>query len=190
MKTKGKFHGISRDIDGGLVLSFRVFEEKKVLSVLDTIRNEPTIHIEAAKVKKTRSLSANAIYWLYAGRLAAYLRISTNRMHNLLLRRYGAYETVDGEEMICFIPDTEQAEEMALESETYHIKPTSATKVFRDGSTRRLYKLLKGSHEYDTKEMSTLINGLMDECNQAGIPTASPEDVKEAMAHYEKHHPG
>ena len=109
MKTKGKFHGISRDLNGCLVLSFRVYEEKRVLSRLDEIRDEGTIQIEAAKVKESRSLSANALYWLFVGKLAAHLRISTSRCHNLLLRRYGALETVDGEELICFIPDAEKA---------------------------------------------------------------------------------
>lgn len=189
MKTKGRFYGISRDMSGGLVISFRVFEEKKVLSRLNEIKDEGTIHIEAAKVKETRSMSANALYWLFVGKLAAHLKISTSRCHNLLLRRYGAMETVDGEELIVFIPDTEKAEEAALEADTYHVKPTSATKEFKDGSVRRMYKILKGSHEYTTKEMSVLIDGILDECNHVGIPTASPEEVKEIMRRYEKHHP-
>ena len=189
MKTKGRFYSVSRDMDGGLILSFRVYEEKKVLPRLEEIRDEPTIHIEVAKVKKTRSLSANALYWLFVGKLAAKLRVSTNRVHNILLRRYGALKTVDGEELICFVPDTDEAEEMALEAETFHIKPTSATKVFKNGTTKRMYKILKGSHEYNTQEMSVLINGLMDECNHVGIPTASPEEVKEVMERYAKHHP-
>ena len=188
MKTKGRFYGMSRDMDGGLILSFRVYEEKKALSRLEEIRDE-IVHIEVAKVKKTRSLSANALYWLFVGKLAAHMRISTNRCHNLLLRRYGAFQTVDGEELICFVPDTEEAENMALEAETFHIKPTSATKVFKNGTTKRMYKVLKGSHEYNTKEMSVLINGIIDECNHVGIPTASPEEVKECMSHYAKHHP-
>lgn len=188
MKTKGRFQGISRDVDGGLVISFRVFEEKKVMHRLDEIKADGTIQITAEKVKTSRSLSANAFYWALCGQLAAKLGISSSRMHNLLLRRYGTLEAVDGEELICFIPDTEKAEETALEADTYHIKPTSATKTFKDGSVRRMYKILKGSHTYTTKEMSTLINGIVDECNHAGIPTATPEEVKEMMQRYEKHH--
>lgn len=190
MKTKGRFTGMSRDLDGGLIVSFRVFEEKKVLRHLNEMKDEGTIQITAEPVKKTRSLSANAYYWALAGRLAAKLGISTSRMHNLLLRRYGATETIDGEELICFIPDTEKAEEAALEADTYHIKPTSATKLFKDGALRRMYKILKGSHEYDTKEMSVLINGVVDECNHVGIPTATPEEVREMMERYAKHHTG
>lgn len=188
MKSKGRFYGVSRDDDGGLIISFRVFEEKKVLHRLDEIKADGTIQITAEKVKTSRSLSANAFYWALCGQLAAKLGISSSRMHNLLLRRYGALEAVDGEELICFIPDTEKAEETALEADTYHIKPTSATKTFKDGSVRRMYKVLKGSHMYSAKEMSTLINGIVDECNHAGIPTATPEEVKEMMQRYEKHH--
>lgn len=185
----GNLHGVSRDMDGGLILSFKVFDEKKIMHRLDEIRDKSLL-IEITERVKKRSLSANALYWSLAGKLAAFLHISNSRMHNILLRRYGVAEEIDGEELICFIPDTDKAEEKALEADAYHIRPTSATKVFKDGNTRRMYKILKGSHEYTTKEMSRLINGLIDECNHVGIPTASPEEVAEAMKRYGKHHAG
>lgn len=189
MKTKGQLKGLSRDLDGGLIVSFRAFEEKKVIGRLEDIQGG-TIEITAEPVKKKRSLTANAYYWALCGKMAAKLNVSTSRVHNMLLRRYGALETVDGENMICFLPDTEKAEETALEADTYHVKPTSATKVFKDGSTRRMYMILKGSHDYTTAEMSTLINGIVDECNHMGIQTATPDEIKEIMARYEKHHTG
>ena len=186
MRTSGKLHAVSRDMDGGLIISFRAYEEKKVIRRMAEIKDKP-LWIEVTENEKKRSLSANALYWSLAGKLAAYLHISNQRMHNLLLRRYGVPETIDGEELICFIPDTEEAEERTLEADTYHVRPTSAVKEFKDGSTRRMYKILKGSHDYTTKEMSNLINGLIDECNHCGIPTASPEEVAEVMRRYEKH---
>lgn len=188
MKTKGKLKGLSRDMDGGLVVSFRVYEEKKVLNHLSEIKDMDTIQITAEPVKKKRSLTANAYYWMLIGKLAARLDISTSRAHNLVLRRYGAVETIDGDEVICFIPDTENAENEALEADLYHVKPTSATKVYKDGGVRRMYKILKPSHEYTTKEMSTLIHGLVDECNHMGIETATPEEVKEMIERYAKYH--
>lgn len=187
MKTKGIFKGLSRDLDGGLIVSFRAFEEKKVIGRLEDIKTG-TVEVTVEPVKKKRSLSANAYYFCLVGKMAAKLGVSTSRVHNMLLRRYGAPETVDGESLICFLPDTEKAEETALEADTYHVKPTSATKVFKDGSTRRMYMILKGSHTYDTAEMSTLINGIVDECNHMGIQTATPAEVEEMMKRYEKYH--
>lgn len=188
MKVKGRFGGLGRDLEGGLVLSLRIYEEKKILTRLDELKDQ-TLNIELDKVTKKRSLSANALYWLFLGRLASALRISTSEAHNRILRLYGALQVVDGENLVVFVPDTEEAEKNVLLSDTIHLKKTGALKKWKDGSMRRMYLVLKGSHEYTTGEMSTLINGLMDTCNECGIPTATPEEIDEAMRRYGKHHP-
>ena len=189
MNFKGKFHSASRDVDGNLILSFRCYEEKKALPELANIKEVDTLVIAANKPKLKRSLSMNGYYWTLIGQLASKMRISTSRCHNIMLRRYGTLENVDGESIVAFIPDTDKAENEALEAETYHLKPTSATKVFNDGENYRMYYVLKGSSQYDTKEMSTLINGIVDECNHVGIPTATPAEIAEMMKHYGKYHP-
>ena len=188
MNFKGKVHSISRDMDGNLVISFRAYDEKKALAELETVKAANTLSITASQPKVRRSLAANSYYWVLQGKLAGKLGISNARLHNLLLRRYGAVETVDGERLVVFIPDTETAENDVLEAETYHLKPTSAIKTFNDGHDRRMYVVLKGSSQYDTEEMSRLINGVVDECNQAGIPTATPDEISEMMRLYEKYH--
>lgn len=189
MKFKGKFHSVSRDVDGHLIVSFRSYEER-CLDDIGTIKDEGTLAVTADKPRLKRSISANAMYWSLTSKLASYLGISNNRMHNLLLRRYGAIETVDGEKLVVFVPDTDEGEETALEAETYHIKPTSATKMFKDGKNRRMYIVLKGSSQYDTKEMSRLINGVVYECNGVGIPTATQQEIEEMLKAYgEKHNP-
>ena len=40
------------------------------------------------------------------------------------------------------------------------------------------YKIFKGSSEFDTKEMSIFIDGVIQECNNLEIPTLTPEEVK------------
>lgn len=39
------------------------------------------------------------------------------------------------------------------------------------------YKVFKGSSEYDTKEMSIFIDGIVNECTNLGIPTISDEEI-------------
>ncbi len=188
---KGRFHGLSRDIDGGLIVSFRVYEEKKALEEVERIREEKTLTLTAKKIVKKRSLSANAYYWTLCSKLAGVLNISVDRCHNIMLRRYGTPQTIDGETVCVFVPDTEKAFNAALEAETYHLKPTSAVKVFKDGEPRRMYRLLKGSHEYNTEEMTKLINGLVDECKAVGIETLTPREIADMMKEVkrrEKHH--
>lgn len=41
------------------------------------------------------------------------------------------------------------------------------------------YIVIRGSHTYDSKEMSRLINGLVQECRQQDIETMTPAEIEE-----------
>lgn len=126
--------------------------------------------------REKRSLDANAYYWALVGQLAKALNMSASRTHNILLRRFGALEEYDGQAVFIVLPDTVEAEEKAYESETFHVKPTVQVKLGNDGKSYRTYLLLKGSHEYDTAEMSRLIDGVIDECKNVGIDVISESE--------------
>lgn len=136
--------------------------------------------------RQKRSLDANAYYWLLLTQLADVQNVSNPFMHNMLLRRYGQPEIIDGKMVYIVLPDTDEGAKKADEAEAFHIKPTSQTKIGKDGKRYRTYILLKGSSEYDTKEMSTLINGLVDECKQVGIDTISQAEMERMMDLYDK----
>lgn len=84
------------------------------------------------------------------------------------------------------LPDTESAQKAIDEAQSYHLKPTSQVKEGKGGVMYRTYMMLKGSSEYDTKEMSRLIDGLVSECKEMGIETMPPEELERMMAAYEK----
>jgi len=114
-----------------------------------------------------RSLNANALYWQIVGQIARATETSNSRIHNYLLRRYGVLEEMDGQYVYVVIPDDN--EEQVLESESYHLKPTSQVKEGKDGKTYRTYMLLRGSSAYDTKEMARLIDGAISEARDMGL---------------------
>ena len=39
------------------------------------------------------------------------------------------------------------------------------------------YKIFKGSSEFDSKEMTILIDGIIQECKQLGIETLTPDEI-------------
>lgn len=168
--------------DGDSLLTLRTSED--VTGLFDRLKDLP-VRVDVKQWREKRSLDANGYYWLLLDRCAASLGISKPRAHNLMLRRYGAVETIDEQMVYLVLPESEEAAEKALEAETYHIRPTSQVKTGRDGKQYRTYMLLKGSSDYDTKEMSTLINGLVDECKALGIETKSPEEVAALLEAYD-----
>jgi len=135
--------------------------------------------------REKRSLDANAYYWQMLTKLADKLRVTNACMHNLLLRDYGSIQAIDGQGLYIDLPDTEEAENEALESDRIHLKPCDVH--FVNGELKREYIMLKGSSQYNTKEMSVLINGLLDKCRENGISTISDEEAERMVANWKAH---
>ena len=144
------------------------------------------VDVSIKKARKKRSLDANGYYWRLSGKLAEALKISKPMMHNHLLRRYGQLEILEGQAVYIVLPDTEEVEKRVDEDEALHLRPTSQIKEGKGGVMYRTYMLLRGSHEYNTKEMSILIDGLVSECKEAGIETATPEQIEQMKRLYEE----
>lgn len=141
---------------------------------------------ELAPHKSRRSLSQNAYYWQLLGKTADAIRMSKPELHNRMLRDFGQIAWIDGQTVRVELPDTEKAEKTVLRSETYHLMPTVQVQE-REGKIYRTYVLLRGSSDYNTWEMSVLLDGMIQEAQGQGIETLTPTEL-EAMRDYEKHH--
>lgn len=144
------------------------------------------LSIELKQYRAKRSLDANAYYWVLVTRIAKTVGNSNAYIHNEMLRKYGQIEVIDGQAIYLVIPDTDEAQKRVDEAETYHLRPTSQTRIGKDGKTYRTYMMLRGSHEYDSAEMAALINGVVSEAKDLGIETMSPDELKRMMKAYEE----
>lgn len=190
MEFTGKLISVSRDWKTGqMQLTFTMNEQSKV-EYIDDIKDLDKLSIKAVKYREKRSLDANAYYWQLLSKVAEKLPLSKPSAHNLMLRKYGQIFIIDGKAVYLVLPDTKEAEMTADEAETYHIKPTSQVKEGKDGKMYRTYIMLRGSSDYDTKEMSTLIEGLVSDAKELGIETMTEEEIERMMQQYEKHYTG
>lgn len=183
MRLKCSNLSVMFSYDGGSTLTLQLAPEsvKAAREAFDELKG-CTISVDLAKWRDKRSIDANSYYWSLLNKLARALKISTNFCHNVMLRRYGTLEELDGTPIFVVIPDTDEAERSADESEKYHIKPTSNVRDGNDGKRYRTYLVLKGSHDYDTAEMSALISGIRDECQQCGIPVETPKEIAQFLS--------
>lgn len=184
MEGKGKLAGIARNWQNGRIqLTFEF--EQDISNTIDDLK-EDVLTITAKKFRRKRSLDANAYYWQLLSKLSDRLGVSKPYLHNQMLRKYGENEVIDGKTVFLVVPDSDDGARRADEAETYHIKPTSEVKYGADGTAYRTYIMLRGSSTYDTKEMSTLINGLVSDCKEQGIETMPPEEFERMMAMYDQ----
>lgn len=145
-------------------------------SFLATVIDGKEYSVEIKEYKSKRGLSTNAMYWAYLNKLAGVLHTSSPELHNIMLRRYGQVERYGEQLVYIVISDNDDAEKKALQAETYHIKPTSQVKQGKDGVMYRTYILLRGSSTYNKSEFSALLDGLLDECREAGIAVISESE--------------
>ena len=129
--------------------------------------------------REKRSLNSNSYYWKLLSQVADKLRISKSRLHNDMLRHFGQRMEVDGKPVVVYLPDTEESENTAMESDTVHLKQTSKTLEGNNGITYRAYVMLRGSSTYTVSEMSVLVSGIVQEAKQLGIETLTPAELEQ-----------
>lgn len=122
--------------------------------------------------KPKRTLRANAYYWELLNELANVMRIGKDEMHFKMLQRYGQVE------MISALAE--------IDMSGYLRYYTEAGESELNGKLFKHYKVYKGSSEMDTREMSILIHGLVDECREQGIPTLEDIEIGKMMEKYEE----
>lgn len=130
------------------------------------------LSLEIKRYRRKRSLDANAYYWVLLGKLARCTGQSNAELHNQMLRMYGQSEIFEGKGVYMTIPETDAAIKKVDNAMDYHLMPTSQIRLGIDGVDYRTYKLLRGSHTYNSEEMARLIDGLISDCKDAGIPDA------------------
>lgn len=131
---------------------------------------------EIKKPRQKRSLNANAYYWVLLHQYAEWAGKSDINIHNDILSRFGQVQTEDGKPVTLELLDTVDWKEL-----TYiHLRPTTSLYMSEyDLRTYRTFIVMRGSHEYDTREFSRLVDGLIQDVigSDAPIETMTPAEL-------------
>ena len=104
-----------------------------------------------------------------------------------MLSRYGYPEFIDDKVVYFILPDSIDVNKL----EGVHLKATSNTQVLDNGDLNRVYIVMRGSHTYNSVEMARLIDGVISEAVELGIPTITVTEKDKMLEQwgkaYEKH---
>lgn len=179
MEFTGRVLGVVQNyVTGKFQITLEVNESDVIHKFYDKIKDVEKVVVSIVKFCQKRSHTANAYYWQLLSKVAEVNGWSNNYAHNYMLRQYGQKEILGGQVAFVVIADTDEAEKQAMEADTYHIKPTTEVKQGNDGQMYRTYHLIRGSSTYDSKEMSRLIDGLVQEAKDLDIETLPPDVLK------------
>ena len=115
-----------------------------------------------------RSLNANAYLWVLIGKIADALRASKDEIYLMMLKRYGQSEVV--------------AVRSGINVDGYFKYYEEYYQQSLYGQIFTFYKVYKGSSEFDAREMSILIDGVVSDAEQMGIQTLPPHEIARLKA--------
>ena len=129
----------------------------KILPLIFRLDKDTIYDVKINKHREKRSLNANAYLWKLVTEIGNILNKSKEEVYLQMLIDYGQSEMVS----ILSVIDVKGY------FKYYKLAGTSLL----NGKEFNHYKIYKGSSEYDTKEMSILLNGVVQEAKNLGIKT-------------------
>lgn len=131
---------------------------------------------EIKEYRPKRSLDSNAYCWVLLGKLQDKLNIPKEEIYRDLIKNIGSYE---------IIPVKNEAVERFVQAWKHNgigwVCETTKSKL--EGFTNVL--AYYGSSTYNTKEMSRLIELIVQECNQLNIETKSKNEIDSLLEQWD-----
>ena len=145
-------------------LTFTLTQKQPIDDLKAIIANKKLLSIECKEYRKKRSLDANGMLWAICTQIANAIKSSKDEVYLTMLERYGVFTHV--------IVKPEAVERIKQEWRTCRV----LGEVTVNGKTGVQIQCYYGSHLYDSKEFSVLLEGVISEAREMGIEVISEQD--------------
>lgn len=147
------------------ILTLVINEKRAAADCFDKLQGEERIAVRIEKYRQKRSLNANNYAWKLLTEIGNILRTSKEEVYEEMLKRYGQGETIS---VLYYVPIKEYVK---------YCDEIGESKL--NGKLFKHYRVYKGSSDYDTREMSIFIDGVVSEAQALGIQTKTPAELAE-----------
>ena len=137
-----------------------------IQALREVIDKGKELSVEIKQFRVKRSLDANAYMWLLLNEMAAVLKTTKDELYMQMLDRYGVYTHIIVKENVVERVKTEWKIVRDL------------GKAMVNGRIGIQLQCYFGSSTYDSKEMSKLIEGVVDEAKELGINTVTKRELE------------
>ena len=170
----GKLVGLRRLFGGEYEVTF--FTKEDFSGTYDSLKDNP-VNIEVKKAAPKRSKSANDLCWVLIDKLAEKTRVPKTDIYRAAIREIGGVsETVCVQERaVKRLCSGWEKNGIGWQTDIMPSKIAGCKNVI----------LYYGSSTYDTAQMSRLLDLIIQECEQQGIPTLRDE-AEELLRKWDK----
>lgn len=160
--------------EGRVRLVLEVNEKQKALEEMERLKDKK-LAIDIDVFREHRSNDANAYFWQLVDKIAKVLRSEKWAVYLLELSRYGVFSDVSiPKEGYGIIQNHFRYTEILKEDEA----EDDSGRIHK----RLIVRCFYGSSDYNTKEMSDLIAGTVEDAKAIGIETLTPDEISRLLA--------
>lgn len=141
---------------------------------IEEVQNVDKLSIELKKFRNKRSLDANSYMWVLLQEMADILNTTKDELYIEVLGRYGVFTHMVVKQNVV----DRVKEEWRLCKEL--------GEVTINGKMGIQLQCYFGSSTYDSKEMSVLINRVVNECKELGIDTLDETELLSLVKEWDK----
>lgn len=163
MRVISKYIGTGRSPEGDTTLIFAIDDDEEVIAKMEKCKGLKFV-LEWLKLFSKRSLSANAYFWKLCDLIAKHKDIKSTKDEIYLrqLSKYGVFVDV-------------KAAKVVSENLKRIYRWVEELDDWNGWATFRYYV---GSSHYDSKEMSDLIDGTVNDAKELGIDTWPEQEIR------------
>lgn len=168
MELKGHIKAISKDLSSSKY-NLTIETEKVHMGEYEALKDKE-ISVTIKQYRKKRSLDCNAYAWVLLDKLSKVMKLPVTEIYKMEIMEIGVSE---------IIPIKDDKINKFIEAWNKNGLGwicESLGKSKLDGYTN--LKVYYGSSTYDSKEMSLLINSIVEDCKLQEIETATPQELE------------
>lgn len=175
MQNTAVIDDIGIDLKTGKAKITFLFDDKYILQEAEELKDKK-LNVEATRWYKKRSLNANAYLWVLIGKLAEKLNISNIDVYKKHIKEAGKYTVLQMEEEVM--------------TEFERIWQKNGLGWFCEKAIDEYGQVVllayNGSSSYNTKQMTRLIDSVIQDCKEQQTETMTPEELKSLLARWER----
>lgn len=178
MNLQGKLADLSRDYKTN---KYKItFLVNNAINSLEEIENVELLDIEVKKHRDKRSDRANRYFWKLLQEICEKQSIDTIEDYKRRVRELGIFRRMTTE-----VENVKTIEYMWNKNGIAWFIDVFDTQIINDKEYKILH-LYYGSSSFNSKQMSRLIDGLVQDCKAVGIETKSPEEIQSMLGDMRK----
>lgn len=169
---------------GKATLTLTINEKQSAMNMYDELNAAEKLSFKIDKYREKRSLDANSYMWVLCGKLAEVLsdekvKHTKEDIYRNAIKEIGVFKDFQG-------LSEKDAKTLRHAWEMLGTGWLTEQVDYMPDGDNVIVRCYYGSSQYNTKQMSRLIDNIVQDCEAAGVETKTPDQIAEMLSLWEQ----